>query len=228
MSKTNESLKKLALFKVKMMFTLTSIMVTSFDLDDYDPEAGSAPTKGFLKLDQLLIKCPKNNSAVYEDREPTKTPGLRDYDYNVNKDGDIIIEGHMLAHAYANTINAKDYNMVNGLISETLSRYMAECYEILYDLIKQRTIETPNSSCKWYKFSGLLRNSVNHDYHIGWKDSSEIYYFGGADHIEYEGASIAKNDKGKHFIGDWDGFSHWLMLKLAKEIEDFIRTHMQA
>ena len=218
----NYCIKKLETFKLKLLFTLTSITVTSYDTENHEPTSIAAPTKGFMKLDHSLIKFSKNTSISYENYEPKETPEWTTLTYKENEDGDIIFEGHILAHAYANNINK--YHMSNWLINETTSKYMAECYEVLDDLTNRKIIEKP-FSYKWYKFSGLLRNSINHNYHIDWKNESEKYYFNNAEYIEYENCKVAKSDRKKHFIQEWEHFSPWLMLKLAKEIEDYIRRN---
>ena len=198
----NKFLYKLAERKLKMLFEISAIIISSYETEDYQPGQKGAPTKGFLKYDHTLIKFIKHNSMSHSDYTPDDTPGWEIMDYKENIDGDIIFQGHMMAQVVATNID----KMKNWLIGEISSRYVAECVEIL----KEAGIPKPG----WYNFARLIRNAVNHDFCF-YKVKKEA---------SYEGAQISVNDNGKNIYKDWKHWSQWLMLKLGKDIENYLRS----
>lgn len=218
----NDYLRKLSEYKVKMMFLITSLLVTSFDTKEHKPTATTAPTKGFMDLDNTLVVFSKRNEIERKKCSPITSNEPRDYDYKIDGEN-IIFEGHMLAHAYANSFHS--HNMLNWLLGEITSRYMAECFAVLQECYQNKAMSKPSNDCNWFRFAGLIRNGVSHDYYIDWYDNKEKDFFRDEDNVEYEGCRISKSDRGKHFIKEWGDFSYWIMLKLAKEIEMYIRSN---
>ena len=214
----NEYLYKLSMAKYKMMSLLASVIISSTDAERYKHDKKVAPTMGFQWLHNHIVKFNKNSLMEFEEYKPDEKEEWRTYDFKEDDEGNVFIEGKMLAKVLASEID----RIIDWLVAEILIRYLAECFETFreWDFNELKT-------CSWYDFVRLIRNAVNHNYRFDFMRDRNKEWYKVNGKICYDESIISKNDENKHLYNEWKDWSPWLMLKLAKEVEVDLRQKIK-